>query len=147
MLAAPTDLPPVLRDLAVVDLTEDVSAGLQQLVEQIQATSQADFSAMSPSAFESLVADLLRAVGFRPGDGGGVGHQPAGRGRADYWGQASRRPALMRRRKGFVRAGTSARPSSERDAHSRETAPTSRHLLVEAQSPLPGTPRASSRKP
>src|SRR5215469_16164676 len=100
-----------------------------------------------PSAFESLVADLLRAVGFRPGDGGGVGHQPAGRGRADYWGQASRRPALMRRRKGFVRAGTSAGPSSERDAHSRETAPTSRHLLVEAQSPLPGTPRASSRKP
>jgi restriction endonuclease Mrr len=72
VLVAPTDLPPALRDLppalrdlAVVDLTEDVTAGLQQLVEQIQATSRADFSAMSPRTFENLVADLLRAVGFR----------------------------------------------------------------------------------
>jgi hypothetical protein len=73
VLAEPTDLPPVLRDLAVVDLTEDVSAGLQQLVEQIQATSRADFSVMSPRAFESLVADLLRAVGFRLDE---VRHRP-----------------------------------------------------------------------
>lgn len=65
VLAAPTDLPPALRDRAVVDLTDDVNAGVQQLVEQIQATSQADFSAMGPPAFEDLVADLLRAVGFR----------------------------------------------------------------------------------
>ena len=65
VLAAPTDLPPALRDRAVVDLTEDVNAGVRQLVEQIQATSQADFSAMSPREFEDLVADLLRAMGFR----------------------------------------------------------------------------------
>lgn len=65
VLAAPTDLPPALRNRAVVDLTEDVNAGVRQLVEQIQATSQADFSAMSPREFEDLVADLLRAVGFR----------------------------------------------------------------------------------
>ena len=64
VLAAPTDLPPEVRDRAVVDLTEDVNAGLRQLVEQIQATSRVDFSAMNPRAFENLVADLLRAVGF-----------------------------------------------------------------------------------
>jgi restriction endonuclease Mrr len=63
-LVAPTDLPPDLRDRAVVDLTEDVDAGLRQLVEQIQATSRVDFSAMNPLTFENLVADLLRAVGF-----------------------------------------------------------------------------------
>jgi hypothetical protein len=73
VLAAPTDLPPALRDRAVVDLTKDVTAGLQQLVEQIQATSRVDFSAMSPRAFENLVADLLRAVGFRLDD---VRHRP-----------------------------------------------------------------------
>jgi len=65
LTAAPTDLPPALRDRAVVDLTEDFNAGVQQLVEQIQATSRADFSAMSPRDFEDLVADLLRSVGFR----------------------------------------------------------------------------------
>jgi restriction endonuclease Mrr len=65
VLAAPTDLPPALRNRAVVDLTEDFTAGVRQLVEQIQATSRADFSAMSPRAFEDLVADLLRRVGFR----------------------------------------------------------------------------------
>jgi hypothetical protein len=59
------DLPPTLGDRAVVDLTGDIDAGLRQLVEQIQATSRADFSAMNPRAFEDLVADLLRAVGFR----------------------------------------------------------------------------------
>lgn len=64
VLAAPTDLPPTLRDRAMVDLTEDVNAGLQQLVEQIQATSRADFSTLSPRRFEDLVADLLRAAGF-----------------------------------------------------------------------------------
>lgn len=64
VLVAPTDLPPALRDRAVVDLTEDFNAGVRQLVEQIQATSQVDFSAMSPRTFEYLVADLLRAVGF-----------------------------------------------------------------------------------
>jgi TIR domain/Restriction endonuclease len=65
VLVAPTDLPPTLRNRAVVDLTEDVDAGVRQLVQQIQATSRVDFSAMSPRAFEDLVADLLRAVGFR----------------------------------------------------------------------------------
>jgi restriction endonuclease Mrr len=65
VLAAPTDLPPALRNRAVVDLTEDVDAGVLQLVQQIQATSRADFSAMSPRAFGDLVADLLRALGFR----------------------------------------------------------------------------------
>ncbi len=65
VLAAPTALPSALRDRAIIDLTEDFTAGSQRLVEQIQATSRADFSAMSPRAFENLVAALLRAVGFR----------------------------------------------------------------------------------
>ena len=65
VLVAPTDLPPALRDRAVVDLTEDFNVGVRQLVEQVRTMSQADFSAMSPRAFEDLVADLLRTVGFR----------------------------------------------------------------------------------
>jgi hypothetical protein len=64
VLAVPTDLPPTLRDRTVVDLTSDVSAGVRQLVTQINATSRVDFSAMTPRAFEEFVADLLRAVGF-----------------------------------------------------------------------------------
>lgn len=65
MLAELTELPPALRDRAVVDLTEDVNAGVRQLVTQIRAAAQADFSAIGPREFERLVADLLRAVGFR----------------------------------------------------------------------------------
>jgi restriction endonuclease Mrr len=68
VLVAPTDLPTSLRDRSVVDLTQDPSAGLRELVAQIQATSEADFSAMNPRAFEDLVADLLRATGFRVDD-------------------------------------------------------------------------------
>jgi TIR domain/Restriction endonuclease len=73
VLAAPTDLPPDLRGRAVVDLTEDFSAGLRQLVAQVKATSRVDFSAMSPVAFAHLVADLLLATGFDLHD---VGHLP-----------------------------------------------------------------------
>jgi hypothetical protein len=73
VLAAPTEVPPVLRNRALVDLTADVDAGLQQLVEQIQATSLVDFSAMTPGAFENLVAELLQAVGFRLNE---VQHRP-----------------------------------------------------------------------
>jgi hypothetical protein len=65
VLAASADLPTVLRDRAIVDLTRDFAAGLQQLVAQIEAMSQVDFSTMTPSAFEGLVADLLQALGFR----------------------------------------------------------------------------------
>jgi Restriction endonuclease/TIR domain len=62
--AAPAELPPSLRDRAVVDLTDDFTEGLGQLVAQITATSQADFSAMTPRAFDDLVADMLQALGF-----------------------------------------------------------------------------------
>ncbi len=65
VLAAPTDLPPTLRNWSMVDLTKDFNAGLRQLVEQVQATSQADFSTLSPHEFEDLVASLLRSAGFR----------------------------------------------------------------------------------
>jgi restriction endonuclease Mrr len=64
ILGVSADLPPTMRDRAVVDLTRDFTAGLQQLAAQIEATAQANFSSMSPRAFEDLVADLLRAVGF-----------------------------------------------------------------------------------
>jgi hypothetical protein len=64
VLAAPIDLPGTLRDRAMVDLTSDITAGVEHLVEQIQAASRVDFSAMSPYEFEELVADLLRSLGF-----------------------------------------------------------------------------------
>jgi hypothetical protein len=68
VLVVPTDLPLELREQVVVDLTEDVNAGLRQLVAQVQATSRADFSAMNPIAFENFVADLLRASEFEIDD-------------------------------------------------------------------------------
>jgi hypothetical protein len=64
VLVAPIDVPGTLRDRAVVDLTNDITAGVEHLVKQIQATSRVDFSAMSPDEFEELVADLLRSLGF-----------------------------------------------------------------------------------
>jgi hypothetical protein len=64
VLAATAELPPALRDRAVVDLTEDFTEGVGRLVAQITATSQTDFSGMSPRAFDDLVADLLQALGF-----------------------------------------------------------------------------------
>ena len=68
VLAAPMDLPATLRDRDVVDLTQDVSEGLRQLVTQIKATSRIDFSGMRPQAFDDLIADLLRAAGFHLDD-------------------------------------------------------------------------------
>jgi hypothetical protein len=68
VLAVPTDVPLTLQERSVVDFTHDFASGLRQLVAQIGATSQADFSAMTPRAFEAFVADLLRAVGFRLDD-------------------------------------------------------------------------------
>ena len=41
---------------------------MRRLTEQIQAASRVDFSSMSPSTFEDLVADLLGAVGFNLDD-------------------------------------------------------------------------------
>jgi hypothetical protein len=63
VLTAPTDLRPLASSL-VVDLTSNAPEGLRQLADQIQAVSRADFSAMSPFAFDNLVGDLLRASGF-----------------------------------------------------------------------------------
>jgi len=64
VLAAPTTLPPALSAQVAIDLTDDISSGLEQLVAQIEATSRADFSTLKPPQFERLVADLLRDVGF-----------------------------------------------------------------------------------
>jgi hypothetical protein len=64
VLAAPTDLSPTLQDWAVIDLTQDATEGLQQLVTQIETTSRVDFSGMTPQAFDDLIADLLRTTGF-----------------------------------------------------------------------------------
>lgn len=76
VIAAPTILPPALRDRRAIDLTGDVPGGVERLVTSIEAMSHADFSTLTPSTFEQLVADLLRAVGFtveenfRPHDSG-----------------------------------------------------------------------------
>lgn len=64
VIAAPTILPPALRDRQAIDLTADVSGGVERLVKSIEAMSQADFATLTPRTFERLVADLLRAVGF-----------------------------------------------------------------------------------
>ena len=47
----------------MVDLTQGFAAGLRQLMTQIGATSQADFSRVTPWAFGVFVADPLGAVG------------------------------------------------------------------------------------
>lgn len=60
--ATPVELSPVMRDRAAVDLTE--SSGINRLIAQIRTMSRIDFAAMNPPAFENLVADLLRALGF-----------------------------------------------------------------------------------
>jgi hypothetical protein len=73
VLAVPTDLPSAFRERAVVDLTQDIDGGLQKLADQILAVSRADFSAMTPPEFESFVADLLRAMGFRVDEAPPVG--------------------------------------------------------------------------
>jgi TIR domain/Restriction endonuclease len=65
VLAGPADLSPVMRDRAYVDLTADRDFGLRKLVAQIRTVAQIDFDAMSPRGFAALVADLLRALGFR----------------------------------------------------------------------------------
>ena len=68
VLAAPTEMPAPLRNRPFVDLTENLTAGLNQLVQQVKAAAQIDFSLMTPESFEKFVADLLRAVGFRVGE-------------------------------------------------------------------------------
>lgn len=66
VIAAPTILPPALRDRQAVDLTGDVSGGVERHVTSIEAMSHADFSTLTPSTWEQLVADLLWAVGPSP---------------------------------------------------------------------------------
>lgn len=73
VLVAPMEVPTALRNRAWVDLSADFDARVRLLVEQIQATSRADFSTMGPGAFEDLIADLLKAVGFGFDD---VRHRP-----------------------------------------------------------------------
>lgn len=75
VLIAPGDVPGALRERGIVDLTQDFSAGMAELVAQIGATSRIDFSALNHEEFEGLVAELLHAIGFVVEDV---------RGRADY---------------------------------------------------------------
>lgn len=57
-------IPASLSGLQFVDLRQNFGSTVQHLVERIQATLDIDFSTLSPSAFEDLVGDVLRELGF-----------------------------------------------------------------------------------
>jgi hypothetical protein len=58
------DIPPEFRGWRFVDLRGDLEGGTQRLVEQLTAVPTIDYTKLSWRAFESLVADLLVALGF-----------------------------------------------------------------------------------
>lgn len=57
-------MPSHLARLNWVDLSRDYEKGVEQLVGQIGVALRIDFDKLSPTDFEMLVADLLRACGF-----------------------------------------------------------------------------------
>ncbi len=58
------DVPDRLAGHQVIDLSANFDSGLRRLVDQVRVTTLIDFSALSPEAFERLVADVLTALGF-----------------------------------------------------------------------------------
>jgi hypothetical protein len=59
------DIPPLLSDRMYVDLRKDVSAGIQELANQLAAAPDIDLSKLDYGTFEQLVNDLLTALGFK----------------------------------------------------------------------------------
>ena len=60
-----TPLPEGLRDRVAVNLQADIEGGLDDLVAQVGAATRVAFDTLTPAGFEVLVADLLRAQGFK----------------------------------------------------------------------------------
>lgn len=64
VLLEPCDIPLALRDRGIVDLSADGALGVERLLTRIYRDRIVDFSRLSPSNFEAMVADLLRTQGF-----------------------------------------------------------------------------------
>lgn len=47
-----------------VDLSHDISSAAQRLADQLNASTEIDFTRLSPRTFEELVGDLLTELGF-----------------------------------------------------------------------------------
>lgn len=58
------DIPPMLADRRFIDFRGEIHQGLHRLVDQIAAASSLDFTKLDYGAFERMVADLLRKLGF-----------------------------------------------------------------------------------
>jgi hypothetical protein len=65
VLLADCEIPPVLADIVYLDLRTDFDQGMMRLVQQLKQIPELDFSLLTPSTFEQLIADLLKALGFR----------------------------------------------------------------------------------
>jgi TIR domain/Restriction endonuclease len=57
-------MPPPLANLVYLDLRSDLEGGIDRLIQQLGIAPDIDFSRLDPQSFESLVADLLRSLGF-----------------------------------------------------------------------------------
>lgn len=58
------EIPPVLADRQFLDLRKDFDKGLEQLISQLRAVPDIDFSRLDGRSFEKLVGDLLLELGF-----------------------------------------------------------------------------------
>lgn len=58
-------VPSNLSEFKFLDLSENFSAGLEELISEINAMTVIDYSRLTPQEFECLVADLLKSIGFR----------------------------------------------------------------------------------
>jgi hypothetical protein len=57
-------IPPALRSIQWLDLRTDPEKRIDLLVEQIASASKIDFSSIDGKAFEKLIAELLKSLGF-----------------------------------------------------------------------------------
>jgi len=57
-------IPPALRSIQWLDLRRDPEKRIDLLVEQIASASKIDFSSIDGKAFEELIAELLKRLGF-----------------------------------------------------------------------------------
>lgn len=58
------EIPLVLADRQYLDLRKDFNKGLEQLISQLQAVPDIDYSKLDWRSFEKLVGDLLLELGF-----------------------------------------------------------------------------------
>ncbi len=61
----PTRMPPYLARIKWLDLSRHYEEGLESLAEQLKVAIRIDLDKLSPRDFTKLVADLMRASGFK----------------------------------------------------------------------------------